>query len=129
MKKELIITVIIVITIFITSFFTQNYTKKSIAEMNNNLENLKSSVINESKDSSELYDEIDEIYNKWEDKYKFLTCYLEHSELEKVNTELKLIKGFIEVEEEKQSVSEIENCLYLLKHLKDKQMLNIKNIF
>lgn len=129
MKKELIITVIIVITIFVTSFFTQNYTKQSISEMNNNLENLKSSVINESKDSSELSDEIDEIYNKWEDKYKFLTCYLEHSELEKVNTELKLIKGYIEVEEEKQSVSEIENCLYILKHLKDKQMLNIKNIF
>ena len=129
MKKELIITVIIVITIFVASFFAQNYINISISDMNNNLENLKNSVINESKDSSELSDEIDEIYNKWEDRYKILTCYVEHSELEKVNTELKLIKGFIEVEEEKQSVSEIENCLYLLKHLKDKQVLNLKNIF
>ncbi len=129
MKKELIITVIIVITIFVASFFAQNYINISISDMNNNLENLKNSVINESKDSNELSDQIDEIYNKWEDRYKILTCYVEHSELEKVNTELKLIKGFIEVEEEKQSVSEIENCLYLLKHLKDKQVLNLKNIF
>ena len=129
MKKELIITVIIVITIFITSFLTQNYTKKSISEINDKLEDLKTNIMIESKNNDELMDEINTIYNKWEEKYNKLTFYLEHTELEKVNTELKLIKGFLEVKEENQSIPEIENCLYLLEHLKDKQTFNLKNIF
>lgn len=129
MKKELIITVIIVIVIFVASFITQNFTEKSISEMNGNLENLKHDVMNESKNSDELNDEIDEIYNIWEEKFKVLTFYIEHNDLEKVNTELKLIKGFIEAKEEEQGVPEIENCLYILKHLEDKQMITLKNIF
>ena len=129
MKKEIIITVIIVIAIFVTSFFTQNYTKKSISEINDKLENLKTNIMIESKNNDELTDEINTIYNKWEEKYNKLTFYLEHTELEKVNTELKLIKGFLEVKEENQSIPEIENCLYILEHLKDKQTFNLKNIF
>ena len=129
MKKEIIITVIIVIAIFVTSFFTQNYTKKSISEINDKLENLKTNIMIESKNNDELMDEINTIYNKWEEKYNKLTFYLEHTELEKVNTELKLIKGFLEVKEENQSIPEIENCLYILEHLKDKQTFNLKNIF
>ena len=129
MKKELIITVIIVIGIFITSFITKNYTSKSFAEIDEDLNNIKNDIINETKDNEELISDVQSIYEKWEKKYKYLAYYLEHNELEKVNTQLQLLKGHLEGDDTKEGIPEIEDCLYLLKHLKEKQMLNLSNIF
>ena len=128
MKRELIITVIIVISIFILSFVFQNYTNKSVSEINEKLEIMKEDILQE-KENQILNDTINKIYINWEEKYKLLSFYLEHNELEKINTQMKLIKGHIEADASNEAIPEIENCLYILKHLKDKQKLDLKNIF
>ena len=129
MKRELIIVSIIIVCIIIGSMIAQNNTKTKIAEIDNELENLKNEIVENKKSYVELNEEIDKIYEKWEEKDKILSLYLEHNELEKINLSLKTIKGFIEVDITNESVQEIEKCIATLDHIEEKQAFNVKNIF
>ena len=129
MKRELIIVSIIVICIIIASFVSHNNTKKQIADIDNRLENLKSDIIENNQNYTELTNEIDKIYDNWEEKDKILSLYLEHNELEKINLSLKTIRGFLEVNIVNESVQEIEKCVATLDHIEEKQSFNLKNIF
>ena len=64
MYKEIIITIIIVVLVVVGDILTQNYTEACVEEMNNNLESLKESVINNS-DYKEVLSNISSIENKW----------------------------------------------------------------
>ena len=129
MKKELIIVVIIIICVIIASIFSQNNTKKQVAEINQELEVIKKQIINKEKSYEEFSKDMDNIFDKWMEKDKLFSIYLEHNELEKVNIYLKTAKGFLEANEIEESVPEIEGCIAVLKHIEEKQAFNIKNIF
>ncbi len=129
MKKELIIVLIIIVCIIIGSIVAQNNTKKEIADIDNELESLKTEIVENNKSYLELNEELDKIYENWEEKDKILSLYIEHNELEKINLSLKTIKGFLEVDITNESVQEIEKCIATLEHIEEKQAFNIKNIF
>ena len=129
MKRELIIVSIIIVCIIIGSMVAQNNTKRKIAETDNELENLKKEIVENNKSYIELDEEIDKIYENWQEKDKILSLYIEHNELEKINLSLKTIKGFLEVDIANESVQEIEKCIATLDHIEEKQAFNIKNIF
>ena len=129
MKRELIIVSIIIVCIIIASIIAQNNTKKEIADIDNQLENFKTEIMENKKGYVELNEEIDKIYDNWVEKDKILSLYLEHNELEKINLSLKTIKGFVEVDITNESVQEIEKCIATLDHIEEKQAFNIKNIF
>lgn len=129
MKRELIITVIIIIIIIIAGILTQENTKKVMSEIDGDLDTLKKSILEENKNNEENLKNLDKIYNDWMEKDKILSLYIEHNELEKINTHLKTIKGYLEADEERSSVSEIEKCISVVDHLEEKQAVNIKNIF
>ena len=129
MKRELIIVSIIIVCIIIASIIAQNNTKKEIADIDNQLKNFKTEIIENKKGYNELNEEIDKIYDNWVEKDKILSLYLEHNELEKINLSLKTIKGFVEVDITNESVQEIEKCIATLDHIEEKQAFNIKNIF
>lgn len=127
MKKELIICIGIMILIIIGNIITQNYTKECVSHMNEKLYNLKEASINENK--SNVNCEIKEIEEKWKVVKQKLSYYLEHDELEKVETQIFNMKGLYEIEQYREIVPEIEKCVYILEHIRDKTTLNIKNIF
>ena len=83
MRKEIIISIIIIVGIIIADFGLQKYTDRKMESINNKLTELKESV-----NDSENFDmgKIEEIENEWEESFKVITCYLEHDELEKINT-------------------------------------------
>lgn len=128
MYKEIIITVIIVVLVIVGDVLSQRYTEACVEEMNNDLENLKEIILSNS-DNKKINSNISSIENKWEEMKEKLVYYLEHDELEKVNTQLTEIKGYLEADEAKESISKIENCKFLLTHIKDKEAFNFKNIF
>lgn len=127
MKKELIICIGIMILIIIGNIITQNYTKECVSHMNEKLYNLKEASINENK--SNVNCEIKELEEKWKVVKQKLSYYLEHDELEKVETQIFNMKGLYEIEQYREIVPEIEKCVYILEHIRDKTTLNIKNIF
>ena len=129
MKKELIICTIIVISIIIGNIITQNYTKETINITTQKLDELKSKITQEDILTEEVKNEILEIYDEWNKRHDKLAYYIEHDELEKVETDLTSLKSFIEVQEYKEAVSELDKTIYILKHIEEKYAFNLKNIF
>ncbi len=129
MYKEIIICSIVIIIVVGLNILTESYTKESITLMTGNLENLKQNMILEEQNEENINKQIDDIVNDWNEKHKKLAYYIEHDELEKVKTELVLLKGNIEVKEYEQGIPNLNNCIFILEHIKEKTALQIKNIF
>lgn len=131
MTKELIICIIIVILIFLGNAVTQNYTNASVTETTENLNELRKEISKEENeiDSETAKQKVDEIHEKWDSKYEKLAYYIEHDELEKVETELTGLRGYIEKEEYAEAIPELDKSVYILEHIKNKTALNLKNIF
>lgn len=125
MKKEIIICLCIIITIIIGDMALQKYTSDTLKSINEKLEYMKYEL--EQSDNTSLL-KMDEVNAEWDKKFNILTCYLEHNELEKVKTQLVSISAGIKVNDKEYVYEEIEKAIYILEHLKDKQMLKIDNI-
>ena len=125
MYKEIIISIIIIAFIITGDILTQKYTKKSIEDMNYELDQLKTEKLKQES----VEEKIAKIDIKWNQMYQKLAYYIEHDELEKVETQLSEIKGNIETKEEKQGVPEINKCIFILNHIRNKESFKIQNIF
>lgn len=136
MKKEIIISIIVITMVIIGNIVTQNNTKKTVAKLNEKLANLKNSLIdvidnNKKKDENYLKykEKSSDIRNRWDEMQELLSFYIEHDELEKVETQLAVINGQMESKLYDEAVVEIERCQFILEHIADKTAFNIKNIF
>lgn len=129
MWKETIICMVIVIAIVLGNSLTQDYTKKSINELNGGLEKLKENIMQEEVDQGKVKKEIDEIDQIWDNRHDKLAYFIEHDELEKVETEWRALKSLIETEEYKEAMSELDKSVFILKHIEDKYAFNLQNIF
>ena len=126
MYKEITISVILLVFIFTANYLTRNYTQKSIEEVTQNLESLKTEMLEKGEQTGEKYDELEKV---WLEKYEVLAYYIEHDELEKVSSELFQLKGSIQTDQVDEGIPTIENCKFILDHIKDKDKFEIKNIF
>ncbi len=128
MKKELFICILIFIIIIIANILTQNYTKECVSYIDKELNLLKESSINK-ENNKVISERIANIENVWNNYQEKLAYYIEHNELEKVETQIYSIKGLIESKSYDSILSEIEKCSFILKHIEEKSKLSIKNIF
>ena len=132
MKKELIICVLIIVLIIISNIVTQNYTKECVAQMHQKLEVLREISLNEDMneaDKENVSNNIQNIENTWNGFQEKLAYYIEHDELEKVETQIWAMKGFSKIGKYDEFVPELEECVFILEHIQDKTKLNVKNIF
>lgn len=127
MHKEMIICVVLVILIIIGDIITQNYTKNTVNYITGELEILKQSLLEKSNDRAN--EEIDKIDNKWNEVHDKLAYYIEHDELEKVETNFTACKSLAKTKEYQQAVSELEKTVFVLDHITDKYSFNWVNIF
>lgn len=132
MWKETIICIIIVVAIIAGNVMTQNYTVESVKELTSALEELKEAffkIEQGEKDSKEAKGKMEEIKANWDSRHDKLAYYIEHDELEKVETNLTAMKSFIETEEYTDAASELDKSVFVLKHIKEKYEFNLENIF
>lgn len=135
MLKESIICIVILASIFIGNYCTQNYTKTSVTELSNMLNNLEEEIgENSNQEKAEeqkntIENKTQELYNNWKERYAKLAYFIEHDELEKVESEIVSLKGNIEVYEYGEVVSQIEKTKFILKHIEEKYKFNLQNIF
>lgn len=136
MYRELAICIVTVIVIIVGNIITENYTKSSVDESSKQLAELKEELLfnkenekSEEKSNEKVKEQIDKIHEKWDEKYKILAFYLEHNELEKIETELTGLRASIETEEYEDAINELDKAVYLLKHVDEKNRLSWKNIF
>lgn len=133
MYKEIIVCAIVIILIFSIDLISNNYTKRVLEEMNENLEKLRNEMLKEENKEqnidNKVNQEIKKLEKKWDDDFKILSFYIEHNELEKVAKQITLIKGNADVKEYSQAIPQLDECVFLLNHIKDKESLLIRNLF
>lgn len=133
MKKELIICIIVIAIVVVGNIITQNNTNQCVSEMNGQLyelkEELKREVIQQNKNEEKINTKIEKIRTRWDEMQESLAFYIEHDELEKVETQIFLLKGDIEAKVYDDTFAEIEKCIFILEHIADKNALDIKNVF
>ena len=142
MKKELIICLFIIILIIVTNIVTQNYTKTSVNKMSERLDVISQIVFdninsnaneinteNSNIEKNKIKQEVEKLENTWNELQEKLAYYIEHDELEKVETQIYAIKGFYEIEKYDEILPEAEKCKFILKHIEEKTKLSVKNIF
>ena len=142
MKKELFICITIIVLIISANIITQNYTKSCVGKMNERIDMISEAVYgkleksnkkeveeNNKIDKSTIQKEINNLESTWNEFQEKLAYYIEHDELEKVETQIYAIKGFGEVEKYDEILPEAEKCSFILKHIEEKTKLSVKNIF
>lgn len=129
MYKETIISGMIILIIIIGNIMTQNYTKESVETTSNLLNDLKEEIQKEEKDLKITEEKIDKIHEEWDERHQKLAYYIEHDELEKVETNLTSLRSFITTESYEDAQAELEKSIYVLEHIKEKNAFHLQNIF
>ena len=127
MYKETIICTIIIILIIVLDILTQNYTKKSTIEITDCLSELKKEIEDNNLENAQK--KIEELGQKWNNKHDKLAYYIEHDELEKVDTAIVQVKSFVENDDIPSAIAELETGKFVLEHIERKYKFNLQNIF
>ena len=142
MQKEIIIVIIIVIAIISADILTQKYTKNGFENINDQLDAIKvigkeleelkesqNAILESQEKKKRLEEEIGEMQNDWKKINKTTAFYIEHDELEKVNASMIKFKSYFELEEYSEAIPELEDCKYILNHIKEKEAMQFINLF
>ena len=131
MWKEAIICSIIIITILIGNQVTQSYSVETVEEITIKLEELKQEMNKEQENINheKINEKIEDIFNKWNERHDKLAYYIEHDELEKVETNLTSLKSYIKTNPYAEAVCELDKTVFILKHIEDKYVFNLQNVF
>ena len=127
MFKETVICIIIIVAIFSLDIFTQNYTKNATVEITEIFTSLKGEILKE--DKSQIKDKIKNLDERWSQKHDKLAYYIEHDELEKVDTAIVAMKSYVETEDYPSAVAELDTGKFVLEHIQKKNAFNLENIF
>lgn len=129
MYKEIIISLVIIIGIFILNNVTENYTKDSLEIMSKKFVEVREELLEDEQKKEPLIKKSEELIANWDSRSQTLAYYIEHDELEKVDTYLVALKSNIESEDYEQAVENLDICVYILEHIDDKEAFLLKNIF
>ena len=129
MYKEIWISIVIVIIVSAGDIVSNNYTKNSVKDMSASLNEIRYELEKNEKDENKIKEILNDINQKWRNKNEKLSFYIEHDELEKVETELYSLNANIDAKDCEQAIEKIEKCKFILKHIENKEKLSLKNIF
>ena len=122
MYKEITIIIVIVITVLVG-----NFTKKNVNSLTNELNILEEKLLQQSY--SEANEQIDKIQFKIDEVHHKLSYYIEHEEIEKVETTYTSCKSLIKTKDYNLAINEIEKTIFVLNHMTDKYSFSLDNIF
>ena len=129
MYKELIISIVILVLIFSLDYFTQKYTDNAVKEISDEVSKIQEEIKKEEIDNEKGKKDINRIYEKWLKKHDTLAYFIEHNELEKVETEFTAGKSYIESKQYYDALCDLEKTVFILEHINEKYSFNLENIF
>lgn len=130
MKKEEIITIIIMSIIIIADLITQKYLDNTVSLVSGKLYDLKEIASdNEEMQENELENRINDIYKEWKDKCKELSYFIDHEGMEEIDLNLEKAKENFKLNQKDDAITEINEGIYKLNFLRDKQKLTLSNVF
>ncbi len=127
--RETIIILSILIIIFVGAYITQKFLNNTADLLVSKLEDLKSGIEEDKIDEKEMVEKTDEIYSEWEEINERWSVIVLHDEIDLIETSLIRMKSKIKTGEILESMEDLDTSIFLIKHIKEKEKTNLKNIF
>lgn len=127
--KESIIIIVILIIIFGGAIYTQYFLNNSSDFLVSKLEDLKNGIEEKKVTEEEMKSKTDDIYGEWEDINEKWSVIVLHDEIDLIETSLIRMKSKIQTNKIEESMEDLDTSIFLLKHIKEKEKTNLKNIF
>lgn len=127
MYKEILIIVVVIVFVVGLDIISNNYLKEAVTELSKELNNLRLEILEEDQENAQK--QMQKVKEKWAEKYKVLAYYIEHDELEKVETELVRLAADIDMGEYKHCINELNTAIFILEHIQQKEELDIISVF
>lgn len=129
MWKEISICVLIIILVIIGNYITQRYTEETVNDITNKIGTVKEEINKENMDYEKVKSSMEDVEKHWNSKHVKFSYYMEHDELEKVEAHITSSKSFIESEEYPEAICELDNGVFVLKHIEEKYAFSLENLF
>ena len=127
MFKEILIIIIVLVLVVSLDIITNNYTTYAADSLSEELSELRDFILK--KDKNNINKKIEEIDKNWDEYNQILSYYMEHDELEKVGNGLTALKAHLDVEEYSDSIENLDENIFLLQHIQEKEKFSIKSLF
>lgn len=126
MHKELIISISVIILVIVVNFVMGKLVDDKLNHVIDLLAEMRTAI--QEEDYNKATEESEKIEKHWKDSQMFLSCYIEHDELEKVETEFTSLKACLEIEEE-DCLEYIDRMSFIVEHIEKKDDFVLENIF
>ena len=127
MFKEILIIFVVVALVIGLDIISNEYLKEAVDELTRALNELRIFILEENQEEAQK--QMRKVKDIWAEKFKVLAYYIEHNELEKVETELVRLAADIDMEEYKHCINELETSIFILEHIQQKEKFDIMSIF
>lgn len=131
MKKEIFVVITILILIIIINIICQNYLSKAVYSTNKQIEELSilsKKCLEDDDEKDNIKKQLENTNDEWNIYRTNLSLYVEHDELEKVDTEFALFNTYIDLENYEDAIPEMKECIFILDHIKKKNKMSISNL-
>jgi hypothetical protein len=128
MYKEILISIVIIVSIFAIDKVTQDYTEEKSNSLKESLSSIREEILSDATKEI-LLEKMQNIEENWDNMFQKMAYYIEHDELEKVQTRLTALRSYIEMEDKTMAVSMIDENNFIIEHIKDKNSFSVQNIF
>lgn len=128
--KEILIIVISLLLVIVGANISQAYLNKTSDELTGNLEELRDEIKKaQNSEGNNSKEKAEDICNKWQEIHEKWSIIIAHSELDLIEVSLIEMKTCIEEKEYEKSIEKLEKSVFLLNNIKEKEKLDLKNIF
>ena len=129
--KEICIIIVILVLIIGTAIWVQSYLNNTTEYLLKDLKILEKELISSKEDNNRgnIVKKGNEIRNKWNKIENGWAIIILHDELDMIETSLIKMSANIEYGTISDSIEELENLIFLVEHISDKEEFKIKNIF
>lgn len=127
MYKEFIIILVVIALIVGLDIATNYYTKNSVAILSEELNNVREDILQQDKVVAQH--KMEQIKEKWKERYNVLAYYIEHDELEKVETQLVGLAADLNMEEYQHCINDLDTTIFILEHIEEKAKFDVRSIF
>jgi len=124
--KEIIISIVVIVLVVVLNFFVGKFVDGKLNHILDLLDKMRVAIKDERYD--EANEVLEDIKNYWDKSEKYMSCYIEHDELEKIETEFTSLRACLEIREE-DCLEYIDRMAFVVKHIEKKDDFVLENIF
>ena len=122
--KEFIIVFLVILFVISIEFITKRITEEFVEKIDKKI-----GEVEESLETADSENKIEELVNLWKNEEVKLEYYMEHQELEDISVKIINTKSNIKNGDLDEAREQIDEVKFRVQHIKNKQKLELKNIF